>query len=72
VLRVVMLGIAVGLVGAFFGSRVIRAFLFGVSATDRVVLVSVAVLLATVALLAAWVPASRVLRLNVADLLRRG
>ena len=71
VLRVVMLGTAVGLLGAFFGSRVIRAFLFGVGATDRLVLVSVAAVLTMVALLAAWVPANRVLRLNVTDLLRR-
>jgi putative ABC transport system permease protein len=71
VLRVVMCGTSVGVLGAFFGSRVIRAFLFGVSATDHLVFASVAAVFTLVALLAAWVPASRVFRLNVTDLLRR-
>jgi ABC-type lipoprotein release transport system permease subunit len=37
----------------------------------RLVLISVAAVLTMVAILAAWVPASRVLRLDVTDLLRR-
>jgi predicted lysophospholipase L1 biosynthesis ABC-type transport system permease subunit len=42
VLRVAALGIAAGLLGALFGSRVVNAFLFGVSATDPLVFKSVA------------------------------
>lgn len=70
-LRVVLVGTATGLVGAVAGSRVIAAFLSGVSATDPWVFLLVATLLASVAAPAAWLPASRVLRLNVAELLRR-
>jgi putative ABC transport system permease protein len=70
VLLAVLPGIAAGLVGAVLGSHVIRAFLFDVRATDRLVLGSVATVMAVVSLLAAWVPASRVLRLDVAEQLR--
>jgi predicted lysophospholipase L1 biosynthesis ABC-type transport system permease subunit len=70
-LRVVSLGTVAGLLGAFLGGRTIAAFLFGVSATSPWVFLSVALVLTTVAVLAAWVPASRVLRLDIATLLRR-
>jgi putative ABC transport system permease protein len=70
-LQVVLIGTAAGLVGAVAGSSVIAAFLSGVSATNPWVFLLVPTVLASVAALAAWPPASRVLRLNVAELLRR-
>ncbi len=70
-LRVVMTGAAVGLLGALLGVRAVSAFLFGVSPRDPFVFLGVAVVLATLAALAAWVPANRVVRLNVVDVLHR-
>jgi len=52
-------GIAVGLVGAYAGSRLIGSMLFGVSTLDPLTYGAVAALLAVVALLAAWGPARR-------------
>jgi ABC-type antimicrobial peptide transport system permease subunit len=70
-LRLVFLGTAAGILGAYLGGRTIAAFLFGVSATSPWVFLSVAMVLTTVAVLATWIAASRVLRLNIAELLRR-
>jgi ABC-type antimicrobial peptide transport system permease subunit len=52
-------GIAIGLAGAFHLARLITAFLFGVTATDPVVLAGVPLLRAAVALVAVWLPARR-------------
>ena len=52
-------GIAVGLAGAFALSRVLRSLLYGVSPTDAVTFAGVAVLLAVVAVVAAYLPARR-------------
>jgi len=54
-----LVGIGVGLAGAFGLAQLITAFLFGVTAKDPVVFAGVPVLLAAVALLAVWVPARR-------------
>lgn len=53
------LGVAFGLVGAFGVTRVISSLLFGVSATDPVSFVGVAVLLGGVAFVASFIPARR-------------
>ena len=70
VLWVVTIGTAAGLLGAFWGSRAVGAFLFGVSARDPVVFTGVALVLTMLAFLAAWIPANGVVRLNVVDVLR--
>ncbi|MDQ3486945.1 MAG: ABC transporter permease [Acidobacteriota bacterium] len=54
-----LVGIGVGLAGAFGLAQLITAFLFGVTAKDPVVFAGVPVLLGAVALLAVWVPARR-------------
>jgi putative ABC transport system permease protein len=51
-MKLVMLGIAIGLVGAFAATRMMRAMLFGVSATDPLTFTVIALLLSAVALLA--------------------
>ncbi|PYP63362.1 MAG: ABC transporter permease [Gemmatimonadetes bacterium] len=53
------IGIAVGLAGAFGMTRVVRTLLIGVSPTDPLSFVSVALFLAGVALLASVIPARR-------------
>ncbi|MDQ3420147.1 MAG: hypothetical protein M3541_15470 [Acidobacteriota bacterium] len=54
-----LIGIGLGLAGAFGLAQLITAFLFGVTAKDPVVFAGVPVLLAAVALLAVWLPARR-------------
>jgi predicted permease len=70
VLRLVMgqglaltgVGLALGLAGALAVGRVVGFLLFGVSATDPIVLVGVPLALAAVAAVASFVPARRALR----------
>lgn len=68
---VVLAGTTAGLMGAGVGGQMVEAFLFGVSGTSPGVFLSVAIVVSAVAVLAAWVPASRLVRLNIADLLKR-
>ena len=63
-LRLALAGVAIGMVAAFLLSRVLAAFLFGVTARDPVVFVAVPVLLTTVALIAVWLPARRASKVN--------
>jgi putative ABC transport system permease protein len=63
-------GLVVGLLVALMLGRVLEAVLFGVSATDPAVFALVSVVLALVALLAAWRPAARAARLDPSTALR--
>ena len=55
----VAVGILVGLGGAVLATQVIASFLFETAPTDPPTLAAVAIGLATVALIAAWIPARR-------------
>jgi len=57
-------GIALGLLGAWAFSRLLRTFLFGVSATDPLSFGAAVLLLAAVVLLACYLPARRAARLE--------
>lgn len=63
-LRVVVVGLVVGLVGAAAVTRVLQRFLFGVTPTDPVAFTSVTLLLLAVGLMAAWLPARRATRID--------
>lgn len=63
-------GIAAGIAGALVVMRVLSALLFGVKPTDLPTLFSAAALLLVVALVAAWLPATRAARVNAAAALR--
>jgi putative ABC transport system permease protein len=63
-LRLVALGVGIGVVASLSLARVIATQLWGVSAYDPVTLSSVAVLLLTTGILACWVPARRAARLD--------
>ena len=58
------LGIALGSVAAFAATRVMKELLFGVSATDPVTFGAVALLLASVTLLASYIPALRATKVD--------
>ncbi len=59
-----LVGIAVGLSGAFATIRLMKSLIFGVSPTDPLTFASVAVLLAGVAFIACWIPARRASRVD--------
>jgi putative ABC transport system permease protein len=57
-------GILLGLLGSFLFTRVLEGLLFGVSARDPLTFAALASVLATVALLATWLPARRASRVD--------
>ena len=69
-LVLVAVGGVIGIITALATGRVLRAYLFGVSSTDPVTFIAVALLLAVVALFACWLPARRATRVNPIDALR--
>jgi putative ABC transport system permease protein len=60
----VLIGIGIGLGGAFAVTRVMQRLVFGVSVTDAPTFVGVSLLLAGVALLACYVPARRATKVD--------
>jgi predicted permease len=70
-LRLLGIGLAVGLTGALLGTRYIEAQLFGVTATDPLTFVGVCVVLGTAGLAASVIPAVRAMRLDPIIALRR-
>jgi predicted permease len=63
-MRLVLFGLIAGVVGAMILTRFLRTLLFNVTATDPLVFVSIAALLAAVALLACYIPARRATRVD--------
>jgi putative ABC transport system permease protein len=59
-----LIGVGVGLLGAFGITRVMRTLLFGISATDWMTFTAVAMLLTVVSLLATLIPALRAIKVD--------
>jgi putative ABC transport system permease protein len=63
-MRMALIGIAIGLAAALAVTRVMKDLLFGVSAADPATFGAMALLLATVTLVASYVPARRATRVD--------
>lgn len=63
-MRLVLIGVAVGLAGAYAVTRWMANMLYGISATDAVTFVGISFVLIVVALLACWVPARRATKID--------
>jgi putative ABC transport system permease protein len=63
-LKLVLIGIVVGIAGALFLTRLMTTLLFGVTATDAVIYVTVALGLTIVALIACCIPARRATKVD--------
>jgi ABC-type antimicrobial peptide transport system permease subunit len=70
VLRLTAGGIAIGIFLLLAGWRAIAGLLFGVEPTDSLTMAAVTMVLVSVALIAAWIPAVRACRIDPIEALR--
>jgi putative ABC transport system permease protein len=70
VVTLVSLGIVIGGAVSLWASKFVATLLYGLDPRDPAALIGASVVLATVAALAAWVPAWRASRIDPAHLLR--
>ena len=70
-MRLVVVGGVVGLLAAALAARAMAGFLFGVSSADPVTFGAVALILGSVALVAAYIPARKASRVSPMEVLRR-
>ena len=69
-LRLILLGAAIGLAGAFGVTRLVSKFLYGVTPSDPLTFTGVFLLLSFVAVVASWLPARRAAKIDPMEALR--
>ena len=69
-MKMALIGVAIGSVVALGLTRLMKNMLFGVSASDPVTFVGVAIVLTVVAISACWIPARRAMRCDPMEALR--
>ena len=65
-----LIGVVIGIAGAFWLTRFLASFLFGVKAWDPTAFIVTPILLCIVALIAIWIPARRATRVDPVTALR--
>jgi ABC-type antimicrobial peptide transport system permease subunit len=63
-MRLTVVGVVLGLIGAYALTRLMTSLLFGVTATDTTTFVLVSIILSLVALVACLIPARRATRVD--------
>jgi ABC-type antimicrobial peptide transport system permease subunit len=66
----IVLGVGLGILGSWWATRVLTTYLFGVRPTDPTTFAAVAAIIAAVGLMACYIPARRVLRVDPVAALR--
>jgi ABC-type lipoprotein release transport system permease subunit len=69
-MKLACIGVALGLIGAFALTRLMKSLLFGVSATSPLTFAAVAAVFITVAILACYMPARRAMKVEAMVALR--
>ena len=69
-LRLAIVGVAIGTVGAVAGTRVLESMLYGVSPADPPTFIAITALVAVIALAASYIPARRAVRIDPTEALR--
>jgi predicted permease len=62
--RLALMGMAIGLLGAFLAARALSRFLFGVGSADPLTFAAVSLLLLAVAFVASYIPSRRAMRVD--------
>lgn len=68
--RLIVLGVAIGVIGAIAGSRFLESVLYNVSALDPITFASISILLATIAAISCYIPARRATKVSLLVALR--
>jgi predicted lysophospholipase L1 biosynthesis ABC-type transport system permease subunit len=68
-LKVVLVGVLIGLVGAFLGAQALEGLLYGVPALDPTTLVATSLLMLLIGAAASWIPAYRASSVNPVETL---
>ena len=63
-LKLVLIGVGIGLATAFILTRVMSSLLFGVSATDPTTFITISLVLISAAVLASFIPARRATKVD--------